>query len=127
MADGAVIATASPGFLEARWEFEVGCDFIAGQAFVRHTQRLVIDVAIHIALAFHQVDNIFLTPGWPVVLSDNDFSIAAPAIYGCINIFRPCQRIADFRPAKRIRVVQRMGDIFRCFYHLLLFDIPQHF
>lgn len=61
------------------------------------------------------------------MLGENDFRFVTPEIQRLINVFRPGQRLADFRPTQRIGVVQRVGNIFGGFDQFFLFDISQHF
>ncbi|MNC41358.1 hypothetical protein D3C75_901240 [compost metagenome] len=95
-----VVAPAGPGFCQPFRQRKAGGDFIAGQAFVGHSQGLIVDITVHIALAFHQLNNVFITPGRPVVLGHDDLSFVAPALYRRINILRPRQRVANFGPAQ---------------------------
>ncbi|VTM90405.1 Uncharacterised protein [Raoultella ornithinolytica] len=122
-----IVAAACPLFFQRWRQLKVSGDFITGQPFVGHAQSLVIDITIHIALTFHQLNDVVVTPGRPVVLGNNDFGIVAPTFDGGIDIFRPGQRIANFCAAQRIGIVQRVGHVFRGFDHFLLFDVPQHF
>ena len=126
MANGAVVTAACPLFLERFRQLKFCGDLIASQAFVGHTQGLVVDVAVHIALAFHQLDDILVTPGRPVVLRNNHFRVRAPALNGGVNVLRPGQRVADFRAAQGVGVVQSMGHVLCGLDHFLLFDVPQH-
>ncbi|MOA02465.1 hypothetical protein D3C78_1219180 [compost metagenome] len=126
MADGAVIAAVSPGLRQAVWQFEVGSNFIACQAFVGHTQGLVVDITIQVTLAFQQANNVFVTPGRPVVLSHNNFSFVTPTHYGFVDVFRPRQWFSNFRAAQRVGIVQGVSHILCGFDEFLLFDEPQH-
>ena len=87
MADGAVVAAVGPGIGQAVRQLEFSGDLIAGQALVGHAQSLVINVTIQVALALQQVNHVLITPGRPVVLGHNDFSLVAPAHNGGVDIF----------------------------------------
>ena len=126
MANGAVVTAARPLFFQRFRQFKLGGDLVVGQPLVCHTQGLVVDVAIHIALAFHQLDDILVAPGRPVVLRNNHFRVRAPALNGGVNVLRPGQRVADFRAAQGVGVVQSMGHVLCGLDHFLLFDVPQH-
>ncbi|MNT90928.1 hypothetical protein D3C72_2319430 [compost metagenome] len=82
-----VITSVGPGFRQAVRQFELRGYFVAGQAFIRHSQSLVINIAVKIALTLEKVNDVFVAPGWPVVLSHNNFSFVAPANYRFVDIF----------------------------------------
>lgn len=100
MANGAVVTAARPLFFQRFRQFKLGGDLVAGQPLVCHTQGLVVDVAIHIALAFHQLDDILVAPGRPVVLRHDNFGLITPAYNCLVDVFRPWQRFTNFRTAQ---------------------------
>ena len=82
----AVIATACPGFSQPVRQGEISVYFIPRQPLIRQSERLVVDIAVDITLAFHQLHHFFVTPRGPVVLSDNDFRFITPTIDGVIDV-----------------------------------------
>ena len=85
-------------------------NFVHGQPLIGHTQRLVMDITIDIALVAQPLANHLRSPARPVVGGKNDIAFAAVPGQYFVNPPAPCQRIAHQRAARGQDVVKCAGD-----------------
>ena len=107
----AVVAAAVPLALEARRQLQPLGDLGGDVALVEQPQRLVVDVAVEVALLGEEVDDPVGPPAGPVMLGEHHVAAGGEHADRLVEVGRPAVRIADQGAAQREDVVQVVGGV----------------
>ena len=111
VADAAVVAPAGPVLGQRLWHFKNLGNLGAGVALVEHAQGLVVEVAVHVALAAEKVADPVGSPDRPVVRREHDLGFPAKQVQRLAQILGPGQRVAHIGTAQGLDVVHIVGGV----------------
>ena len=89
--DGAVVAARVPLARELRRHHELLCDLLGREAVAHQAQRLVVQIAVHIALARDIFGDALAPPHGPVMLDDKRVDAWDERVEGLVEIAGPRQ------------------------------------
>ena len=89
VADRPVVAVGVPGRFERGRHLQHLGDLGADVALVHESQRLVVQVGVHVALHGQELDRPLTAPGGPVVRREHHVELAAPQVDRLGEVVRP--------------------------------------
>ena len=126
VADRSVVAVRVPLLGQRRRHLEHLGDLRSHVAEVHQTQRLVVEVGVHVALHRQELDRTLTSPGRPVVRREHDLEVVAPQIDRLGDVGRPPSCIAHLGAAQRDDVVQRVRGVLRSAQRLVVGEVEVH-
>ena len=111
VAHRSVVAVRGPGVLEGRWQLQLLGDLVADQSLVEQSQRLVVEVAVEVALDREELHDALRAPGGPVVRRERDVGPPAEQVDRLGEVRRPGVGVAHERAPQGEQVVQGVGGV----------------
>jgi hypothetical protein len=100
-----------PAALQAGGQLQPFGDLSADVALVEQPQRLVVDIAVQVALLGEEVDDPVRAPARPVMLGEHHVAALGEEPDRLVQVARPAVRIAHDRSAQGKHVVQVVGGV----------------
>ena len=112
MHEVAVVTTSMTVLKKIFWQREHLGNFRSYVAVVCKAHCLIMHPAIQVALQCEEVNNVGVSPSWPMVRSKHQRSVCAKEFNAFIDVLRPAERIAYLSTTNRHKIVHGMCAIF---------------
>ncbi len=124
--DGAVVAPAGRRVGERRRQLELLGRLDHRPALVGQPHRLVVQVAVEVALGREVLEQVGAAPAGPVVAGEQHVAVGAEQVDRLVQVLAPRQGVAHLRASRRVQVVERAGAVLGHAQHAVVGEVEVH-